>query len=261
MKQVGTIDQQDYSKYTETDHSVWNTCYHKVNDSNVDRADIEYLKGLEACNVTDNRIPKFSEISSRLKKATGWEIVGSTGLISSTEFFTLLSNKRFPVTTWIRTPEQMEYLQEPDLFHDFYGHVPLLFNPTFSEYLQWYGKQAIKFPTNRLSRLARLYWFTTEFGLIKRPEGMRIYGAGILSSFGEVEYSLSNKSNKVKFNLARLLRSKYIISDYQPTYFVIESYDELFDAVTNCDFEKEISKAEELGDIQSGEIISEDILY
>jgi len=165
-------------------------------------------------------------------RATGWQIVGVPGLIPEEAFFSLLAQRKFPVTDWIRRPEEFDYVVEPDVFHDLFGHVPLLFNPTFAEYMQAYGAGGLK--ASRLDAcelLARLYWYTVEFGLINTPQGLRAYGAGVLSSTGELRHSVrSEEPRRVAFDLRRLMRTRYKIDTYQSTYFVIDAFDQLFDA-------------------------------
>jgi phenylalanine-4-hydroxylase len=181
---------------------------------------------------TPERIPHFDAVSERLLKATGWQVVGVPGLIPEEAFFALLAARKFPVTDWIRRPEEFDYVVEPDVFHDLFGHVPLLFNPVFADYMQAYGAGGMK--AGRLDAcelLARLYWYTVEFGLIATPSGLRAYGAGILSSAGELRHSiLSREPRRIAFELKRVMRTKFKIDSYQASYFVIESFDQLFEA-------------------------------
>jgi phenylalanine-4-hydroxylase len=177
-------------------------------------------------------IPRFETISGSLRRATRWEIVAVPGLIPEQAFFSLLANRRFPVTVWLRRPDEFDYIVEPDVFHDLFGHVPLLFNPVFADYMQAFGQGGLKaHDLAALEYLARLYWFTVEFGLIATPRGLRAYGAGILSSVGETAYSLTSmKPQRLAFDLVRVLRTPYKIDDFQHTYFVIDSFAQLFDA-------------------------------
>jgi phenylalanine-4-hydroxylase len=178
------------------------------------------------------RIPRFDDISVRLRRATGWELVAVPGLIPEQSFFALLAARRFPVTVWLREPEEFDYIVEPDVFHDLFGHVPLLFNRVFADYMQAFGQGGLKAQgLDALEFLARLYWYTVEFGLIATPRGLRAYGAGILSSVGETQHSLTSmKAQRLPFDLQRVLRTSYRIDDYQHTYFVVESFAQLFDA-------------------------------
>jgi phenylalanine-4-hydroxylase len=178
------------------------------------------------------QIPRFDAISERLLRATGWQIVAVPGLIPEEAFFALLAQRRFPVTDWIRRPEEFDYVVEPDVFHDLFGHVPLLFVPAFTDYMQAYGAGGLK--ASRLDAcelLARLYWYTVEFGLIHTAQGLRAYGAGILSSAGELRHSVrASEPRRVAFDLQRIMRSRYRIDSYQAGYFVIDSFDQLFEA-------------------------------
>ena len=194
------------------------------------RACDEFLAALPSLGVKE-RIPRFEEINDRLYKATRWEIVAVPGLIPEVPFFTLLANRKFPVTDWIRTPEEFDYIVEPDVFHDLFGHVPLLFNPIFADHMQEYGKGGLK--AHRLDScelLSRLYWYTIEFGLIRQKDGLRAYGAGIISSPGELQYAVASpEPRRLPLDIERVMRTRYKIDSYQQTYFVIESFQELFD--------------------------------
>jgi phenylalanine-4-hydroxylase len=196
------------------------------------------LRGLETLNLNRGGIPNFAEINVELKARTGFEVVAVPGLVPDEVFFTHLANRRFPAGQFIRTRAQLDYLQEPDIFHDVFGHVPLLTDPVFADYMEAYGKgglRAMKF--GRLKNLAALYWYTVEFGLIETPQGVRIYGAGISSSKDESIFALDDPSpNRLRFDLERVMRTGYRIDDFQQTYFVIRSYDELFRATVDTDF-------------------------
>jgi phenylalanine-4-hydroxylase len=191
----------------------------------------EFIDALQTLNFSLG-IPHFDEINAKLFSATRWTLVAVPGLLPDDVFFTHLANRRFPVSVWLRKPEEFEYIVEPDIFHDFFGHVPLLFDPTFADYLEAYGKGGVKAKgLNALDYLARLYWYTVEFGLINTPKGLRTYGAGILSSAGELPYCInSTKPNRIRFDLLRVMQSNYKIDTFQETYFVIENFRELFDA-------------------------------
>jgi phenylalanine-4-hydroxylase len=228
---------QDYASYTEADHDTYRRLYERqcaLLPGLASQAFIDALPSLGA----SNRIPRFDEVNERLHKATGWELVGVPGLIPEVPFFTLLANRRFPVTDWIRTPEEFEYIVEPDIFHDLFGHVPLLFNPVFADYVQRYGQGGLKAQgLGSCEMLSRLYWYTIEFGLIREAGQLRAYGAGILSSSGELAYSVqSPEPQRLPLQLERTMRTKYKIDTYQQTYFVIDSFEQLFD-MTAADFE------------------------
>jgi phenylalanine-4-hydroxylase len=221
---------QNYAAYTQADHDTYRRLYERQAALVPGRACDEFLAALPLLGVKD-RIPRFGEINQRLRTATGWEIVAVPGLIPELAFFTLLANCRFPVTDWIRTPEEFEYIVEPDVFHDLFGHVPLLFDPVFAGHMREYGKGGLK--AHRLGAgelLSRLYWYTIEFGLIRQRNGLRAYGAGILSSPGELRYAVeSAQPLRVSLDIEAVMRTPYKIDSYQQTYFVIESFQELFD--------------------------------
>ena len=188
-----------------------------------------FIDSLKALDVSQG-IPRFDQTTEALFKATGWQLVAVPGLVPDHTFFEHLANRRFPVTVWLREEHEFDYIVEPDVFHDFFGHVPLLFNPVFANHLQEYGKGGLKaLKLDGLAYLARLYWYTIEFGLIQSEQGLRIYGAGILSSGGEVEYCLSSEQpRRVPFDVERIMRTLYKIDTYQETYFVIRDFEQLF---------------------------------
>ncbi len=227
---------QDYAQYTEADHDTYRRLYERQSALLPGLACDEFIAALPSLGVKD-RIPRFEEINVRLRAATGWEIVAVPGLIPEVPFFTLLANRRFPVTDWIRTPQEFEYIVEPDIFHDLFGHVPLLFNPVFADYVQRYGQGGLKaHALGACELLSRLYWYTIEFGLIRQHNGLRAYGAGILSSSGELQYSVNSpEPQRIPLQLERTMRTRYKIDSYQQTYFVIDSIQQLFD-MTAPDF-------------------------
>lgn len=221
---------QRYESYSAADHDTYRRLYERQAALLPGRACDEFIAALPALGVKD-RIPHFDEINERLHKATGWEIVAVPGLIPEVPFFTLLANRRFPVTDWIRTPQEFDYIVEPDVFHDLFGHVPLLFDPVFADHMQEYGKGGLK--AHRLDaceQLSRLYWYTIEFGLIRQRGELRAYGAGILSSPGELQHAVeSAEPKRLPLDIERVMRTRYKIDSYQQTYFVIDSFRELFD--------------------------------
>lgn len=227
---------QDYASYTDADHDTYRRLYERQRALLPGLASEAFIKALPSLGASD-RIPRFEEVNERLYKATGWELVGVPGLIPEVPFFTLLANRKFPVTDWIRKPEEFEYIVEPDIFHDLFGHVPLLFNPVFADYVQRYGQGGLKAQgLGSCEMLSRLYWYTIEFGLIREAEGLRAYGAGILSSSGELAYSVqSPEPQRIPLQLERTMRTRYKIDTYQQTYFVIDSFEQLFD-MTAADF-------------------------
>jgi len=228
------VVEQPWAAYTAVDHNVWAQLFERQRALLVGRASDEFLVAQDAMGMTPDAIPKFDELNDILAKATGWTIVGVEGLLPELTFFDHLANRRFPVTWWIRKPEQLDYLAEPDLFHDLFGHVPLLMNPVFADYMAAYGRGGVKahgIGPEALVNLTRLYWYTVEFGLIRQPDGLRIYGSGIVSSKGESIYSLeSDAPNRIGFDLERIMRTRYRIDTYQKTYFVIDSFEQLMQA-------------------------------
>ena len=230
---TGVIE-QPWDDYSATDHDVWRQLYERQRKLLVGRAADEFLAAQDAMGMTPDRIPKFSDMDKALGEATGWQLIGVEGLLPELDFFDHLANRRFPVTWWIRRPDQIDYIEEPDLFHDLFGHVPLLMNPVFGDYMQAYGRGGVKahgIGEHALQQLTRLYWYTVEFGLIRQKDGLRIYGSGIVSSKGESIYSLeSDAPNRIGFDLERIMRTRYRIDTYQKTYFVIDSFDQLIEA-------------------------------
>ncbi|WP_114395788.1 phenylalanine 4-monooxygenase [Oleisolibacter albus] len=227
---------QGWATYSAAEHGRWRSLYQRQSRLLPRYAAREFMDCLARLEAGDG-IPDFRRASDRLQRATGWQIVAVPGLIPEEAFFAHLANRRFPVTNWIRRPEEMDYLEEPDVFHDFFGHVPLLLHPVFADYMQAYGQGGLRARRlGRMENLARLYWYTVEFGLIRQDGGIRVYGAGILSSAGETPYAVDDPSpNRIGFDLERVMRTRYRIDDYQQTYFVIDSYDQLFQA-TGADF-------------------------
>ena len=246
---------QHWERYTPAEHALFSRLVARQMTLLPGRACDEFVHALPHLHAGGG-IPRFDAINAQLRPATGWEIVAVPGLIPESAFFRLLAARRFPVTVWLRKPEEFDYIVEPDLFHDLFGHVPLLFDPVFADYMQAFGTGGLKADgLDALQYLARLYWYTVEFGLIRTPQGLRIYGAGILSSGGEVEHSLhSPLARRIGFNLPRLLRSRYRIDDYQSTYFVIDSFQQLFDA-TAPDFTPLYAQAAASPDIEPGALL------
>ena len=225
------VVQQNWSAYSEAEHELWRKLYQRQAALLPGRACDEFIDALQQMQISDG-IPEFTRTSEALYKATGWQLVAVPGLIPELTFFTHLAQRRFPVTVWLRRPDEFNYIVEPDVFHDFFGHVPLLFNPVFADYMQQYGLGGLKaMQLGGLEQLARLYWYTVEFGLINTAQGVRIYGAGILSSGGEVEYCLQARtsSHHIRLDIERCLRTLYKIDSYQETYFVIDNYQQLFE--------------------------------
>ena len=247
--------EQRHDRYTDADHDTYRRLFTRQRSQLPGLACDEFIEAVDHLGDPE-RIPLLDEISARLRPATGWELVAVPGLIPEEAFFKLLSARRFPVTDWIRKPEEFDYVVEPDIFHDLFGHVPLLFNPLFADYMQAYGQGGLK--ASRLQaceQLARLYWYTVEFGLIDTPRGLRAYGAGILSSAGELHYSVTSaEPRRLPFNLERLMRSQYRIDSFQSSYFVIDSFQQLFDA-TAQDFAPIYPRVRAHVEITPGEMV------
>ena len=229
---TGVVD-QPWDSYSATDHRVWRELYSRQRELLPGRASEAFLAAQDAMGMSREGIPRFADLNAILREATGWTLVGVEGLLPELDFFDHLANRRFPVTWWIRRPDQIEYIEEPDLFHDLFGHVPLLMNPVFANYLQVFGLAGVKahgLGPDALMCLARLYWYTVEFGLIQERDGLRIYGSGIVSSAGESIHSLDSAApNRIGFDLERIMRTRYRIDTYQQTYFVIDSFEQLIE--------------------------------
>jgi phenylalanine-4-hydroxylase len=254
-----TVD-QDYESYTEEQQDRWRRLYERQVQLVPGRACEEYVDALGGLDY-EAGIPRFETVNGKLGPATRWQLVAVPGLVPDLVFFEHLANRRFPVTWWIRAEHEFAYIVEPDIFHDFFGHVPMLFNPVFADYMQAYGRGGLKAERlGALKWLARLYWYTVEFGLIRGAKGLRNYGAGILSSPSEIDYAVSSpKPRRVAFDLMRVMRSLYRIDDFQETYFVIDSFEQLFEA-TRPDFTPLYRELERLEDLPAGAALPEDRL-
>ena len=250
---------QGYESYSDQDHAIWRALFERQSDLVQGRACREYVEGLAGLGVAADGIPDFHRLSDTLEKATNWRIVAVPGLVPDDVFFGHLAERRFPATNWIRAPEQMNYLQEPDVFHDVFGHVPILMNPIFADYLQAYGRGGLKaLRLGALKYLARLYWYTVEFGLIRTPQGLRIYGSGIVSSRTETTYCLdSAKPHRIAFDLLRIMQTDYRIDDLQDCYFVIDGFEQLFDA-TEPDFTPHYEELKRRHSIRPDEVVESD---
>ena len=258
------VVEQPWSTYKAEDHATWATLFRRQHDILEHRAAREFNENQRKMGMTPDAIPKFDDLNKVLRKATGWELIGVEGLLPELTFFDHLANRRFPVTWWIRRPDQIDYISEPDLFHDLFGHVPLLLNPVFADYMQAYGCGGVKahgIGADALVNLTRLYWYTVEFGLIQQDDGLRIYGSGIVSSKGESIYCLESPApNRIGFDLERIMRTRYRIDTYQKTYFVIDSYEQLMRA-TEPDFTPIYAGLAAQESIPAGQIIQSDFVY
>jgi phenylalanine-4-hydroxylase len=259
-----SVVEQPWASYSPRDHATWAALYRRQREILPGRACREFLHNLERFGIEEGRIPKFDDLNRVLHRATGWTLIGVEGLLPELEFFDHLANRRFPVTWWIRRPEQIDYIAEPDLFHDLYGHVPLLLEPMFADYMQAYGVGGVRasgLGPEALMNLTRLYWYTVEFGLIRTDEGLRIYGSGIVSSKGESIHCLESAApNRIGFGLERVMRARYRIDSYQKTYFVIDGFRQLIDA-TAPDFGPIYARLKDQPAIAAGGIIDGDRVY
>ena len=251
---------QDWSHYTAEEHATWDTLFARQAQLLPGRASDAWLRGLDVLKLSKPGIPDFDELSERLMKLTGWQVVAVPGLVPDDVFFDHMANRRFVAGNFIRRPDQLDYLQEPDVFHDVFGHVPMLADPVFADYLAAYGRGGQRaLGLDALKYLGRLYWYTVEFGLIAEPDGLRIYGSGIVSSFAESKFALDDPSpNRLAFDLARVMRTEYRIDDFQQNYFVIPSFDELLRVTVETDFAPFYEALKALPDIPVAEILPED---
>ncbi len=229
---------QNWDAFTAEEHAVWDTLYERQIKLLPGRASKAFLRGLDLLKLSESGIPNFEELSERLMNATGWQVVAVPGLVPDDVFFDHMANRRFVAGNFIRRADQLDYLQEPDVFHDVFGHVPLLADPVFADYMEAYGRGGLRaLEHGALKQLSRLYWYTVEFGLIEEDDDLRIYGAGIVSSHGESRYALDSDSpNRIGFDLKRVMRTEYRIDDFQQNYFVIPSFDELLRVTVETDF-------------------------
>jgi phenylalanine-4-hydroxylase len=256
-----TID-QGWDAYTPEEHAVWDTLYDRQAALLPGRACDEFLRGLDALNLHRGGIPDFRQINEDLNRLTGWTVVAVPGLVPDDVFFEHLANRRFVSGQFIRKPDQLDYLQEPDIFHDVFGHVPMLSDPVFADYMQAYGEGGRRaMGRGQLHNLARLYWYTVEFGLLETKKGLRIYGAGIVSSRAESVFALDDPSpNRLGFDLERVMRTPYRIDDFQQAYFVIPSLRALLDA-TLQDFGALYARLDGAGDIPIDAVLPTDRVF
>lgn len=244
------VDANGYVNYSDEENAVWHTLITRQLPIVKNRGCEAYLKGLELLNLPHDRVPQCPEVSKVLKEATGWVLEPVPALIPFDQFFKLLANRKFPAATFIRREEDLDYLQEPDIFHEVFGHCPLLTNPAYADFTHTYGKLGLDANPDDRILLARLFWFTNEFGLIETPEGLRIYGGGILSSSAETVYCLESKIPKrVPLDVLDALRTPYRIDIMQPIYFIIENFDILYH-LTDMDLMDMVKKARELGEFK-----------
>ena len=251
---------QGWEHYTAEDHATWDTLFARQSQLLPGRASEAYLRGLDVLKLSRPGIPDFEELSERLMALTGWQVVAVPGLVPDDVFFDHMANRRFVAGSFIRRPDQLDYLQEPDVFHDVFGHVPMLADPVFADYLAAYGRGGQRaLGMDALKYLGRLYWYTVEFGLVREGGDLRIYGAGIVSSYSESRFALEDPSpNRIGFDLARVMRTEYRIDDFQQNYFVIPSYEELLKTTLETDFAPLYAGIKALPDIAVAEIVPGD---
>jgi phenylalanine-4-hydroxylase len=232
---MSNLLKQAYENYTKHDQDVWKLLFDRQIKQLPDLASEAYIEGIELAGLTSERIPNFTaELNPGLLEITGWEVVVVPGLIPVEDFFKLMANRKFPSSTWLRTEKQLDYLEEPDMFHDTFGHVPLLTNQAFCDFLAKLSRIALKYIDNEeaVLQLQRLYWYTVEFGLIRENGKVKIYGGGILSSSGESQYSLfSDVPKRLDYDVLTIMETVVKIDEFQKQYFVIESYEQLYNSL------------------------------
>jgi phenylalanine-4-hydroxylase len=253
-----TID-QDWTAYTPEEHAVWKTLFERQGRLLPGRACDEFVRGMQDLPIGPGQIPDFEQLSEVLMKRTGWQVVAVPGLVPDDVFFEHLAHRRFPAGHFIRKPHELDYLEEPDVFHDVFGHVPMLMNPVIADYIQAYGEGGLRAKRlGVLEKLARVYWYTVEFGLVKQSDGLRVYGAGIASSATETVFSVEDPSpNRVGFALERVMRTRYRIDDFQETYFVLDHLDALLE-LAQIDFAPVYERVAHAGDFEPGDVLATD---
>ena len=255
-----TID-QGWHNYTPQEHAVWKTLFERQSKLLPGRACDEFVRGMQDLPIGPDQIPNFEQLSETLSQRTGWQIVAVPGLVPDDVFFEHLAHRRFPAGHFIRKPHELDYLEEPDVFHDVFGHVPMLMNPAIADYIQAYGEGGLRAKRlGVLEKLARVYWYTVEFGLVKQPDGLRVYGAGIASSATETVFSVEDDSpNRVAFDLERVMRTNYRIDDFQETYFVLDNLNDLLE-LARIDFAPLYERVAGASDFEPGDILPTDVV-
>lgn len=250
---------QYWERYTDQDHATWKTLFERQSRLLPGRACDAFLQGLHALPLDAEHIPDFRRLNEVLERRTGWQVVAVPGLVPDDVFFDHLANRRFPSGNFIRGPQELDYLEEPDVFHDIFGHVPMLMNPVMADFIQAYGLGGQRAKSlGVLEKLARVYWYTVEFGLIQQAEGLRIYGAGIVSSASETVFALADASpHRIRFDLDRVLRTRYRIDDFQESYFVLDKLDDLLE-LASIDFGPHYAGAAHAPDLVPGDLLPED---
>ena len=253
-----TID-QGWVNYSAQEHAVWKTLFERQSKLLPGRACDEFVEGMRQLPIGANEIPDFRRLSEVLMRHTGWQIVAVPGLVPDEVFFDHLANRRFPAGHFIRKANELDYLEEPDVFHDVFGHVPMLMNPVIADFVQAYGVGGLRAQQlGVLPNLARVYWYTVEFGLVQQKDGLRIYGSGIASSFTESVFALENPSpNRIGFDLERVMRTNYRIDDFQEVYFVLDSLEDLLQ-LARIDFAPVYDRVGKASELQPGDVLATD---
>lgn len=227
---------QNWSAYSAEDHDVWRILYERRMQTLRHTGSRVFLNGADAIGLHADRVPDLEDVNNRLRRRTGWSAVPVTGFIPADQFFACLARRRFPTTVTVRPREQLDYLPEPDIFHDVFGHVPLHADPVFADFLQRFGAVAARACTpDAVQQMARLFWFTVEFGLVREEGEIRVYGSGLISSAGDAANALSDHCDRRPFALDDVLAQPFEIDHLQDVLFVVDSYDQLFDAVDEAD--------------------------
>ena len=252
---------QGWSDYSAAQHAVWKTLFERQTRLLPGRACDAFVAGMRALPMDAAQIPDFRQLSEVLMPHTGWQVVAVPGLVPDEVFFEHLANRRFPAGNFIRQPEQLDYLEEPDVFHDVFGHVPMLMNPVMADFIQAYGVGGLRAQQlGMLEQLARVYWYTVEFGLVRQADGLRIYGSGIASSFAETVFALDDPSpNRIGFELARVMRTRYRIDDFQESYFVLDDLEQLL-RLARVDFAPLYEQVRDLPEFAPGAVAPGDVL-
>lgn len=255
-----TID-QGWSQYTAKEHAVWKTLFNRQTQLLPGLACDAFVHGMQNLPLSADRIPDFVELSQVLMQHTGWQVVAVPGLVPDAVFFDHLAHRRFPAGNFLRKAHELDYLEEPDVFHDVFGHVPMLMNPVMADFIQAYGHAGLRAQQiGKLTELARVYWYTVEFGLVRQPEGLRIYGAGIASSFSESRFSVESDSpNRIGFELERVMRTHYRIDDFQESYFVLNELQDLLE-LANIEFAPYYARLDSGPSHQPGAVLPCDVV-
>ena len=255
-----TID-QGWDHYSAAEHATWKVLFERQSRLLPGRACDAFVQGMRDLPIAADQIPDFRRLNEVLLRRTGWQIVAVPGLVPDEVFFEHLANRRFPAGHFIRKPHELDYLEEPDVFHDVFGHVPMLMNPAIADYIQAYGAGGLRAQKlGVLDKLARVYWYTVEFGLVQQKDGLRIYGAGIASSASETLFALDDASpNRVRFDLPRVMRTHYRIDDFQETYFVINDLEELM-SLANIDFAPLYAQVQQQQEFAPGQLLPDDVV-